>query len=133
MGGIMVKTVNFNISGMHCASCSIKNERSLLKLPGVKSASVNFALRKASVDYDESIVAENQIYGVIEKNGYQVIPEQVSSPVVSTPGHSPEADSPGHHEMGQRAEKPDHAVLSRPVDPGMDDQRRAQGRRHGSQ
>jgi len=104
MGGIMVKTVNFNISGMHCASCSIKNERSLLKLPGVKSASVNFALRKASVDYDESIVAENQIYGVIEKNGYQVIPEQVSSPVVSTPGHSPEADSPGHHEMGMPAD-----------------------------
>ncbi len=90
----MVKTVNFEISGMHCASCSIKNERSLLKLPGVKSASVNFALRKASVDYDESITNEPQIYEVIEKNGYKVIPEQQSH---QTADFLPEASQQLHH------------------------------------
>ena len=41
-----MKTTNFNIAGMHCSSCVIKNEKSLKKVPGVSDASVNFPLKQ---------------------------------------------------------------------------------------
>ena len=68
-----MKTITFDITGMHCASCAIKNEESLKKLKGVKSASVNYAIHKGSVEYDENLVNEQQLYEVIVKNGYKVL------------------------------------------------------------
>jgi Cu+-exporting ATPase len=68
-----MKTTTFTIKGMHCASCVTRNERSLLKLPGVESASVNFALNTATVEYDEHRVQEHDLHRAIQKNGYDVI------------------------------------------------------------
>ncbi len=62
---------SFKISGMHCASCAYKNEQSLKKLPGVKDASVNYAMQTATVDHDG--VSEHEMHQVIEKNGYKVV------------------------------------------------------------
>src|SRR3989344_1438815 len=68
-----MKTTTINIAGMHCASCVVRNERSLQKLKGVSSASVNLATNSARVLYDETVTDEKQIEGVIIKNGYQVL------------------------------------------------------------
>lgn len=68
-----MKTTTINIAGMHCASCVVRNERSLQKLKGVTSASVNLATNSARVLYDETVTDEKQIEGVIIKNGYQVL------------------------------------------------------------
>lgn len=65
----MTKTT-FRILGMHCASCVRRNEQSLLKLQGVVSASVNFALNTATVEFDETRVTLADLYGTIRKNGY---------------------------------------------------------------
>jgi Cu+-exporting ATPase len=67
-----MKTAKFNITNMHCASCAVRNEKSLSKLNGVQSASVNYAMRSASVDFDESKVSEHDLHKVVEKNGYHV-------------------------------------------------------------
>lgn len=68
-----MKTTTINIAGMHCASCVVRNENSLKKLPGVSSASVNLATNSARVLYDETVTNETEIEGVIIKNGYLVM------------------------------------------------------------
>ncbi|HLD61650.1 MAG TPA: cation transporter, partial [Patescibacteria group bacterium] len=62
------KTVYLN--GMTCASCALTIERTLKKQPGVKNASVNFALRKAFVEYDEKEANTEDWVKHIKERGY---------------------------------------------------------------
>ncbi|MBI2075104.1 MAG: copper-translocating P-type ATPase [Candidatus Harrisonbacteria bacterium] len=71
-----MKTVTFNIVGMHCASCVVRNERSLKKIKGVTSAVVNFGTHSATVEFDEGFVTEKTLYEAIMKNGYKVLTEE---------------------------------------------------------
>lgn len=68
-----MKTLNFNIEGMHCASCSFKNEQALKKVKGVKQATVNYATAQAKVEYDENIATEHHIHKAVEEAGYTPI------------------------------------------------------------
>ncbi|MFA6354786.1 MAG: heavy metal translocating P-type ATPase [Candidatus Paceibacterota bacterium] len=70
-----MKTKTFAIIGMHCASCSVRNESSLKKLPGVKSASVNFGTHSATVEFDETQISEDKLYEAVIKNGYRILQE----------------------------------------------------------
>ena len=70
-----MKTITFNIGGMHCASCSARNERSLKKLNGIIEATVNLATHNANVKFDDSKISENEIYDAVIKNGYRVLAE----------------------------------------------------------
>jgi Cu+-exporting ATPase len=63
----------FNIAGMHCASCAVRNERTLKKLRGVFDASVNLATHSARVEYDEAVVSVGVLHDVVVENGYQVL------------------------------------------------------------
>lgn len=63
--------VNLSLFGMHCSSCANIIERSLKKVPGVKSANVNFAAEKASVQFEAGM---NNVQAAIEaviKAGYK--------------------------------------------------------------
>jgi P-type Cu+ transporter len=66
----------FSISGMHCASCSVRNERTLNKLKGVRSASVNLATHSARVEFDESVLSEGAIHQAVVENGYGVLTQE---------------------------------------------------------
>ena len=68
-----MKTATFNIAGMHCASCSVRNERTLKKLKGVRDATVNLATHSARVVFDESVVSERMLHETVIENGYQVL------------------------------------------------------------
>jgi P-type Cu+ transporter len=68
-----MKTATFNIAGMHCASCSARNERTLKKLQGVREATVNFATHSARVVFDEAVVTERALHDVVVENGYEVL------------------------------------------------------------
>ncbi|MBI2484374.1 heavy metal translocating P-type ATPase [Candidatus Uhrbacteria bacterium] len=74
-----MKSTSFTIVGMHCASCQVRNERSLKKITGVQEASVNFATHTARVSYDESLVTERDLHAAIIKNGYTVLTEESSA------------------------------------------------------
>jgi len=63
------KQINLSISGMHCTSCAAVIEMSLKKLPGIKSAHVNFAAEKANIFYDNITVAD--ILGAVHNAGYK--------------------------------------------------------------
>lgn len=69
----------FPITGMHCASCVARNEKSLTAIAGVAEASVNFALGQATVSYDENKTNEHALHEAIRENGYEVPQEKKST------------------------------------------------------
>ncbi|CQR71821.1 Copper-exporting P-type ATPase A [Sporomusa ovata DSM 2662] len=62
--------VDLKISGMTCAACSGRVERSLTKLPGIASAVVNLAVEKATVTYYPNVVSVSDIKAKIESIGF---------------------------------------------------------------
>jgi Cu+-exporting ATPase len=58
------------IGGMSCAACALKLERGLAAVPGVRSASVNFATRLASIEVDPARVTDRHLARTIEGLGY---------------------------------------------------------------
>ncbi len=67
-----MEKINIPISGMHCASCALRIESSLKKVPGVISASVNYATEAAAVEYDPKTAGDAQLHQAIEAEGYSV-------------------------------------------------------------
>lgn len=65
----------FKINGMHCASCALIIEKRLGKTDGVKSIVVNFALEKASVEFDKNVISEEGIIEIIRGAGYDILQE----------------------------------------------------------
>ena len=86
-----MKKEQFPILGMHCVSCALTVERSLKKVPGVKSASVNFATEKATVEYEDG-VSEEKLEAAVKTTGYKLIFEK---------GEAPSKDVHTHHRMEQ--------------------------------
>ncbi|MCT2536097.1 heavy metal translocating P-type ATPase [Aquibacillus koreensis] len=70
------KHINFGITGMTCAACSTRIEKSLNKMDGV-NANVNLAMEKAAIEYQEDKVTARDLSERIEKLGYGVHREQV--------------------------------------------------------
>src|SRR5260370_841009 len=69
-------TATFEISGMHCAACAVRNERTLRKIPGVRDANVNLGTRRARVEFDEAAVSEPALRDAIVENGYEVLADE---------------------------------------------------------
>jgi P-type Cu+ transporter len=64
------KKVSVLISGMSCASCALRIEKGVERLPGVYRVAVNLAAEKASVEYDPGQVDGEALTRAIEKLGY---------------------------------------------------------------
>lgn len=70
----MANKKEYDISGMHCASCALIIEKKLQKLSGVKTANVNFAVEKAIVEYDDNQVDDDKIMAAVKSSGYSATP-----------------------------------------------------------
>lgn len=68
----------FPIEGMHCASCANVIERSLKRVPGVISTSVNSVSEQATVEFNN--VSEKELVKAIELAGYKVKAKKTSKP-----------------------------------------------------
>jgi Cu+-exporting ATPase len=73
----------FNITGMHCASCANLIEKELSAQKGVTSANVNFAVEKATVVFDPGKNSEQQLVKVIEGVGYSAEPDKENNNVLA--------------------------------------------------
>ncbi|MEM4590090.1 MAG: heavy metal translocating P-type ATPase [Candidatus Micrarchaeia archaeon] len=71
-----MKNAILTIRGMHCASCAKIIENSLRKAKGIKSASINFATEKASIEFDERKINIEKIIAIIEDAGYSAKEEK---------------------------------------------------------
>ncbi len=66
----MQKKVDLDIEGMTCAACSSRVQKTLDKLDGVYSASVNLTTNRASIEFDPASVRLSEIKAAIEQTGY---------------------------------------------------------------
>src|SRR5258708_33404423 len=64
-----------DLEGMTCASCAMRIEKGLKKVPGVKDASVNLASEKATVTYDPTQTGIEQMVQKVEAVGYKATPQ----------------------------------------------------------
>jgi len=62
--------VTLDLQGMSCASCAANIEKILNKTDGVISASVNFPLEKAFVEFDSARISVRQIIAAVQGIGY---------------------------------------------------------------
>ncbi|MBN2537516.1 copper-translocating P-type ATPase [candidate division WOR-3 bacterium] len=62
---------------MSCASCALSIEKALMRLPGVKTATVNFAAEKAIVEYSGKVSPRADLEKAVHDAGYDVRHEAV--------------------------------------------------------
>ncbi len=66
--------IELSVSGMTCASCAARVERTLSRHPGVEEARVNFAANRAYVTYRPQSVSVGELEEAVAKVGYHVAP-----------------------------------------------------------
>jgi len=74
--GEKMREISIKIAGMSCASCAANIEKALRKMKGVKSANVNFATEKATVEYSPDIISILDLRKTIQDLGYEVKEEE---------------------------------------------------------
>src|SRR5260221_12556121 len=75
------------LEGMTCASCAMRIEKGLKKVPGIKDASVNLATEQATVTYDPPQTNLEQMVRKVEAVGYNSFPHG-SSPQKTVQGET---------------------------------------------
>lgn len=79
----------FAIEGMTCASCAMRIEKGLRRVPGITQANVNLATEKATVTFDPAQVGIEQMVQKVDAVGYKATPLVVPSPA-QPPAREPE-------------------------------------------
>ena len=64
------QTTRIPVSGMTCAACSARVQRTLQKQPGVADATVNLMLANATVTFDPAVVSPETLVAAIVDAGY---------------------------------------------------------------
>ncbi|HEX2717392.1 MAG TPA: cation transporter, partial [Gemmatimonadaceae bacterium] len=63
-------TIRIPVSGMTCAACQARVQRTLQREPGVADASVNLMMHDATVTYDPAAVTPERLVEAIRATGY---------------------------------------------------------------
>lgn len=66
--------IDMPITGMTCAACANRIEKTLGKQPGVVSASVNFATERATVSFDRAATNVDRLVEAVRSAGYDAHP-----------------------------------------------------------
>ncbi|NLP59600.1 heavy metal translocating P-type ATPase [Paraburkholderia sacchari] len=86
------RVAELEIRGMTCASCAMRVEKALAKVPGVTRASVNLATEKATVETHAEAGGNTpealalQLVAAVEKAGYEATPLVDDAPAAATAG-----------------------------------------------
>ena len=64
----------FELEGMTCASCAMRIEKGLKKVPGVIDAQVNLASERGTVTYDPAQTGVEQMVQKVAAVGYKAFP-----------------------------------------------------------
>ncbi|HEY8423456.1 MAG TPA: heavy metal translocating P-type ATPase [Clostridia bacterium] len=65
-----MKVESYKITGMSCAACAARIEKTLKRKKGVKSVSVNLATNSMMIEYDPDVVTSGQIVQGVKDAGY---------------------------------------------------------------
>jgi Cu+-exporting ATPase len=72
------------LEGMTCASCAMRIEKGLKKVPGVENASVNLATERATVTYNPQETDVDKLVQKVEAVGYRATPLSSPPPQMQT-------------------------------------------------
>ena len=64
----------FRVIDMHCSSCAMRIEGLEDTLNGVKRINASYQKGQMQVEYDETVITEEQILAAIKHLGYQAQP-----------------------------------------------------------
>ena len=67
----------YNVTGMTCAACQARVQKSVSSLTGVQECNVNLLKNSMVVTYDDKNVNSGQIIAAVEKAGYGASLQQV--------------------------------------------------------
>ncbi|HEU4754136.1 MAG TPA: HAD-IC family P-type ATPase, partial [Armatimonadota bacterium] len=65
-----MERVSLPITGMNCAACAARIEKTLRGTEGVREAGVNFASHRATVEYDPAVTDTRALVAVVQEAGY---------------------------------------------------------------
>jgi P-type Cu+ transporter len=74
--GVAKEKVDLDISGMTCAACSTRIEKSLNRMEGIARATVNLTGETGSIEYIPEIVSVDDVLNKIKKLGYHASTQQ---------------------------------------------------------
>jgi len=86
--------LTLEVEGMTCASCALRIERGLKKLPGVSDATVNLATERATVAYDPAAASVDAMLTKVKALGYSATPLAAPKPAAPVPAPQPVAPTP---------------------------------------
>src|SRR4051812_44000291 len=98
----------FDLEGMTCASCAMRIEKGLKKVPGVKDASVNLATEQATVTYNPGQTSLEQMVQKVETVGYKATPQKPSQADVSS---SQDMPAPGFMQENEQSKRKQAEII----------------------
>lgn len=104
--------IDLPITGMTCAACAARIERSLGKAEGIAEAAVNLATERATVRFDPAVTSVDRIVETIRDTGYDAI---VPSPAVDKPVGDAVAEAKHEEYLNLRRRFMVAVVLALPV------------------
>ncbi len=81
----IIKT--FPVTGLHCASCAARTESFVKSLPGIKSASVNFADTSILVEFTPEEISSAEMKQAVQSIGYDIIIDEANSQEMKEEAH----------------------------------------------
>ncbi|MFZ2198580.1 MAG: heavy metal translocating P-type ATPase, partial [Thermodesulfovibrionales bacterium] len=79
---VSISKIVLPVKGMSCASCVANVQEALSSLPGVVSASVNFATEKATVEYFPAQAGIRDFRNAIREAGYELVEAEKGEDIV---------------------------------------------------
>jgi Cu+-exporting ATPase len=93
--------IDLPITGMTCAACANRIERTLNKTPGVRKAGVNYATARATVEYDPSTTGLRQLMDRVKDVGYDTAATAHVEFIVDDSARPSGSAAPLEHELGR--------------------------------
>jgi P-type Cu+ transporter len=87
-------SATLSLEGMTCASCALRIEKGLKKVPGVAEASVNLASERAMVRFDPATATMDDLLRKVEAVGYRATP--VTTTTAPQPLEAPAVEKAGY-------------------------------------
>ena len=69
----------YPVTGLHCASCAARTESFVKSLPGIKSASVNYADTSIRVEFSPEEISPSEMKKAVQSIGYDIIIDEANS------------------------------------------------------
>lgn len=89
----------FDVGGMTCAACQAHVEKAVSKLDGVNNVAVNLLSGSMAVDFDDTVLSDEQICNAVDRAGYSACPVDIAGATTSdasktTGTHGAKIESP---------------------------------------